>query len=991
MTDQNPDTPDTPGQDTPEEEKRLRTMRERFDKVLEIYGNFTDKYEKEEPDWIILTAFHLVRNSLYSLRQYIKNPDPLFPDISWENPWVELQYPVEWNWRHEERQGGALFGQFTEEELKDKDTITKKLVEMFFKQKELFVLGLLTDQAALGKRGNKYQALLPLDMIEELDKLPEDERKARLDELYKPNYFGTVNEESPLMEEGETEGGGKPLPSLRFNPKDEEGRLIFDCHISVEFHPLVVDEDERRAYFPVVVGLTFIPSEENPYPDPSTWTQELQEMFWDTLDKGVGQAIDGLSRYGKPKEETLPLTETPAKEETETFNRETVYFSVDGEGTSALPAPIVVSPPKTRPYYGVVSKNALVDMKTVKPYLDASLKSRGLFGKWSNLASLEEEASKLSQEILDAEGEDDWKKAGGYKENKTGKLSLRQDSPRRGDLMISLAHRNRGFIWFDPSITPPTEQACWLLRTGDGNYLGFGLSWHGQAGPYYDQFREWVRKRVQALSKEPPSLFPEDRAQKEKEMDVLTQSLSVWSRGTQLLWLLHDHVWQQSSSYVVIPDVTIGQALWGGDDTKWPDHWHREIESGLDSLILMDWRTWIITKEGSVHREGHWKPVAGYKTPNHPEPEHRAPKECPENCPLKNHDISHGHYIVGLSPNFVGVLDAWAISRKKRQAVAATDKSPDEILYGWHSKRLEKEERKALQGNRGFARKDLLPGVMLTASWSGLTSSQKRLLLCLLDELTLAPERKGKHVTERTDLARIYEGGKPLRIDSKTKLDCLLLEKGKRYVCFGGNGKRPGGGYRIGGTPSKETPGVRGSRRGGWLHRAEYYEVRPGPGGSHAAVKSFLKDLRGVMDLLGGVAVGNLKGAWLPLEDMERLAARRNIKDLLKVNVRPFGAEDYQERMEEYAREKGGFSDIPRSQAELDLAVLKEVEERGGITREKLKIELARRGIKQKDFAARLGITPAFLSYVLTGVKPFPEDLRKKARSLLEEGELTKI
>jgi hypothetical protein len=50
------------------------------------------------------------------------------------------------------------------------------------------------------------------------------------------------------------------------------------------------------------------------------------------------------------------------------------------------------------------------------------------------------------------------------------------------------------------------------------------------------------------------------------------------------------------------------------------------------------------------------------------------------------------------------------------------------------------------------------------------------------------------------------------------------------------------------------------------------------------------------MDLLGGVAVGYLKGGWLSLEEMEKLAGGKNIKDLLKVNVRPFGAEDYQER-----------------------------------------------------------------------------------------------
>jgi hypothetical protein len=432
------------------------------------------------------------------------------------------------------------------------------------------------------------------------------------------------------------------------------------------------------------------------------------------------------------------------------------------------------------------------------------------------------------------------------------------------------------------------------------------------------------------------------------------------------MWLLHAAVWQQMTNYVVVPDITIAQAFWGGDESKRPKDWHREIEGTLDTLMLMDWLTWIIDKTGRVSREGHWYPMSGYKAPYAKDPKDRAPRKCWDACPLHGISVEHGHYVVGVSPTFVGVLGAWELKRQApRYAIVSTDKTPEEVLYGWASKRLDKDERKLIKGQdpgekrkapkseRTYTKIDLLPPVMLGASWAGLDSTQKRLLASLLEELTLVA-RKRKYSTDRLDGARIYVGGKPLRVDAKTKKPCPLLPEGKGFVCFGGNGKRPGGGYRIGGTPSKDKPGIRGSRRAGWLNRAEYYDVRPGPSGSRKAAARFLRDLRLLMELLDGVAVGYFNGEWMSLDQVERLA-QENLQAALKVTIRPFGSEDYLELLEDYAKEKGGFSVIPRTQAQLEIAHREEVERRGGMLREDLIIKLERqmRGFKSAAQAQR--------------------------------------
>src|SRR6185295_9142441 len=113
------------------------------------------------------------------------------------------------------------------------------------------------------------------------------EQLARLEDMFEPFYYGAIDEEFPLMETPDDGSPDKPRPSLRFTILDATDRLITDGHILTEIRPLVVDADECRAYYPVVVGLSFITSRQPLLPEPTTWPPEFQEAFWNALDRVI--------------------------------------------------------------------------------------------------------------------------------------------------------------------------------------------------------------------------------------------------------------------------------------------------------------------------------------------------------------------------------------------------------------------------------------------------------------------------------------------------------------------------------------------------------------------------------------------------------------------------------------------------------------------------------------------------------------------------------
>lgn len=1010
---------------TPEElETYLSRVEDFFGKTLvDRLQKAVDSLLSEEKHFHARLLMALLRGGLESLKHYIEDPEE--KEVSWENPWTELRYPVEWDWEE-----GDLVRlrpeDYSEETLAPITDALKKgedpfkvapdavqrlgLAMLVHAHGEQQVLFGLTHEVAVHVQDGAQAAYFFLDpkLKRDMEALSTDEERdafmraqlERVEEegLLEPFSIGglkVVDENgetrilAPLDHE-EAEPGTLPpaidaieeklrtIPKLHFG--GEVNGVSFQGSVVFMVHPLVVDEDKREAYFPIVTGLVFAPGnkgglmvyspgeeegkegeEEPPREEweealesamaavsPANWPEADRADLWKSLLEDLPKKL--MEDLGVPEEKAAetgePATEPPTS----------------ALVLSSTPASAGAPPPeRLSPFYGLVPRTSRMDTKT-KSYIEAASgapRSR-LFKK---LKSVTKEARSRSRQFLEDYGEARWKEAGGTRHQKTGEPTWKETSPKYGELLHQLALADGAYLREFPEDAqagrPPRREFCFLEELpGGGGLLEYAWTYEGDAAHL---FPDWLEEKRKELEESLP-LDPE-------EVETGKKLLTTLARGGQLLWLLHVAAWEQRTKLVVVPDVTLAQALWTGDEKRWPRNPHEEIERVLESLGRLEIRNRLIEEDYTSSLRGPvWKAVSGYNPPHWRKKDgvENAPQECPGLCPLYGLKVPHGHYIIGLAPTFMGALNAWkkVDGAKKRTIPRASSSDPEEVLYSWGKKM----DRKAI--GSGYTKGvDPLPGVFLTAAWAGLTHTQRALLTEVLNRLT-ATKAGPVHYTSET----------AFRTHRRSLGPSPHLAQGVQYVCFGGHG---GFGYTIGGTSSSGTPGVRGGRRGGWLEAVGAYRVNPGPRGSVPAIRAFLKDLRRVVvEILGGVVSCHLDGKWYTLTDAEVLTNGKTWTSAARTTLFPLAPSDYKDRLRDYAKEKGRFSAIPEDQEELDAAVA----EAAVLTPEELRAALGPRGggIKHRDFAKALGVSPAWLSRFLAGDRGMKPELLLKAKTLLE-------
>jgi len=270
--------------------------------------------------------------------------------------------------------------------------------------------------------------------------------------------------------------------------------------------------------------------------------------------------------------------------------------------------------------------------------------------------------------------------------------------------------------------------------------------------------------------------------------------------------------------------------------------------------------------------------------------------------------MPHKHYYIEVSSAFRGVLGILQAAGSPRRTIPTISGSTvDQVVFGGR-RHLSTDERESLKGKRRFSHNDSALQ-LIDATWSGYTQSQKALFHALQDEKTLEARGTGRGqpaprqyvtATDKTAGHREY---------------CPYLIPGIEYVRFGGNGRRPGYGYRIGGS---------------WLKRAQYL-VNRGRGGSREALREFVADLeRVVAERMGGVIGCYVVGEWRDLAWLKNLSAGPRLRDALDVCVIPHAPLNYEERLLKDLRDRGNFSVIPRSKVELQQANTKKLLGAGG-------------------------------------------------------------
>ena len=254
---------------TDKKEARKQISASELLKVLEAV------FAKHNPELMGILLMGLLHQSLVQLRHHIEEGDP---EITWEKPFAQLDYPIAYE---------QLAALMQNEEHPLTEEAKKLLDEHLFSKKEalttawtlaedrmgaqlLLLLQHLTQNAFAVKKGGKATLYASQVTQAEYEHLPrkkreEYKRKVAAGWLFAPDDEG----EAPFGFHGKSDAG-----------EEWEVDLIF------QVPPLVIDADENRAFFPLLVGLNFKKG------DRARWTEKDKAEFWD----GVLNAVEGFAR-----------------------------------------------------------------------------------------------------------------------------------------------------------------------------------------------------------------------------------------------------------------------------------------------------------------------------------------------------------------------------------------------------------------------------------------------------------------------------------------------------------------------------------------------------------------------------------------------------------------------------------------------------------------------------------------------------------------------
>jgi len=247
-------------------------FKDRLKVFMDAFGTFTDKYEAANPEWIRTTLLQIFYGAVVNLKNIIEDPEK--KDITWETPFIELAYSVQANWDKVE----PLYFNLTPEDLEDPERQRAAFLKGFMTVKEVYVLKKLTREILVILKGGKSYYKLPLNLDKKLDRFPKKERTRRIERMLKPTR--------------------KPI---RFCFYERPGKKPGRIYLVYKIGPCVLNVDEKRAYYPIVIGLEFRGIK------PEDIDEETRANFWKDLLKVIEGAI--------PKE-NLDFLEGPILEPT---------------------------------------------------------------------------------------------------------------------------------------------------------------------------------------------------------------------------------------------------------------------------------------------------------------------------------------------------------------------------------------------------------------------------------------------------------------------------------------------------------------------------------------------------------------------------------------------------------------------------------------------------------------------------------------------------
>lgn len=612
---------------------------------------------------------------------------------------------------------------------------------------------------------------------------------------------------------------------------------------------------------------------------------------------------------------------------------------------------------RSEPFHGTILDLGLAD-KTQVELFAAVGRTKGAFQgviEWPYLNSLVHERS---QRLLTTDGEEAWRAMGGnYGDD--GKPTFTSRSNYAAQIVQEIADETGGFIWSD------TLGNGWAVRlvtmnVGDPKaYGGLAISWNG-GGRIIDplareEYRRAVEQQIAVL----------ETGDIRKQLSNIANNLWLYERGEQLLWAIHAAVLMQRRSIVLLPDVGLGEVVWGGNQASWPKNWRGSLGDILESLTKLHMA--MLQVGGTL-----WEPqftmrsvaVASYENL---ERTRQRKGFCRPGCPLWNRPEPHNHFLIQIGYGFLGLLEQFSIRDDGQLR-----------LFEFKQRKIrgEKDDVLLTAQKRGeFVQVHLPTKVFGPSPWSQLTGGHRGIIQGLIREVTRV-QTKGN--SPRRDRADLLVGNLVPNIQGQREIVCPLLLGIGRYVAFNGNGFRRGQGYLI-----------VGRRKRGWLARCGYLSNIDVEGKSVSRItinritRQFLSDLADVGQILGLTVVGlqATTGGWLRLDQMREIAeVSGDLKALNQIHLRIYGSEDYLDRYRRVLEVRGDFSVIPGADSSLILVDSNVLLNDPGVD---LKVRLQRAGLSQEDLATFLGKSKPFISQLLSGKKQWPVGLRERAEDFV--------
>lgn len=969
---------------TPEEEAAFEARLDSFFQETFV-GRLQEAAEtlfREDPHLFVRILAGLVKGGLESLRYYIENPGD--PDVSWANPFTELHYPVEWDWQR----GGLIYLHSEdipphatdaiaealrkgEDPLKAAKDAAEELGVILLGSlvSEAMVLHALTNHVAVHVRG-----------AEEVGCFLAPEDKARLDNLPTPEERASFVAQ---LRQPFAIGGAETHPSLSF--RGEVNGAPFSGSVVFVVDPLVVDEDAKRAFFPITVGLVLSPGDtgrnvqaldpeggqlgapERDDVDPSTWAEDDRAGFWARLIEDLPKAFtaDLVASQGAsptPERTAPPPSAAPA--------------------VTATALAVVTPPLKRPPTVGLAFGRTLASVQALRITRDA-YKVR-LPKRWSALPRWEALMRDQVKKYLEEEGarafEDLRKTTGDPKER--GPL-LRRVTRAGGkeevvltaeaqDRLRRRAGLGKGYLDIDRT---GQERLYKLFTDGRGGLIEVGLSWQGLAGPLVEEWRASFKRQADELArdlKRDAPLFVELDEDRRRRLDRALSQMSLWEDGRRVMEVILGQVGKQRRNPVEIPAEAFRVLLWPkrAKSRDWPQNWKQRVDGALSALnaLTFSMKTYHMEQVkayGSM--VGQWL----YKGRGHG-------------------DHGDGVYIIDVSSGFIGCLQVFQSGKQRLR-------SGMETLSFHFSKDLTQEERKAFGWGKGQRATDTFVSIDAGRAFynaaADLTPTQENLLHFIETHITLRGNtaRPGH---KEAQVQRNAADAKEPRI--YTSAFCPLLPEGKPFLGALGNfARNPEAGFTLGGSES------RAARHHGGLLYHMGYNLPPGAARAKraAVVKKALEDIRDiVVTHLEGQVVGHDGVNWIAFDrfwDLDEQTLTRRLRLFI------FLPETWEEKRKTRWEETTGrrVTEDPE-EAERETwegetsredfggeVVSEENGFRGWPLPRRLEAMKKRRGVRNKALAGLFGVSPMTVSYWLAGTKKIPSYMVPLVVRWIETGE----